>query len=69
VNSIELPLGYPRKPTLDEMGPAIESIPFGRDKPEDEKPSSAAPACAAGQREQKEKTLKVFLDRLNRRRR
>jgi len=28
----------PRKPTLDEMGPGIESIPFDRDKPEGERP-------------------------------
>lgn len=28
----------PRKPTLDEMGPSIESIPFGHDKPEGERP-------------------------------
>jgi excinuclease ABC subunit B len=29
----------PRKPTLDEMGPGVESIPFGHDKPEGERPS------------------------------
>ncbi|MFZ0457989.1 MAG: helicase-related protein, partial [Rhodoplanes sp.] len=28
----------PRKPTLDEMGPGVESIPFDRDKPEGERP-------------------------------
>jgi excinuclease ABC subunit B len=28
----------PRKPTLDEMGPGIEAIPFGRDKSEGERP-------------------------------
>jgi excinuclease ABC subunit B len=30
--------GKARKPTLDEMGPGIESIPFGRDKSEGERP-------------------------------
>ncbi len=31
-------VGGPRKPTLDEMGPGVEAIPFGRDKPEGERP-------------------------------
>jgi excinuclease ABC subunit B len=30
--------GKARKPTLDEMGPGVETVPFGRDKPEGERP-------------------------------
>jgi excinuclease ABC subunit B len=35
--------GKPRKPTLDEMGPGVEALPYGRKTPEGERPQGARP--------------------------
>jgi excinuclease ABC subunit B len=34
----------PRKPTLDEMGPGVESIPYGKDKPTGDRPAGEKPS-------------------------
>ncbi len=34
----------PRKPTLDEMGPGVEAIPYGRDEPASDRPAGGKPS-------------------------
>ena len=38
----------PRKPTLDEMGPGVDSIPAGRDKPSGPRSSLGRPGMRGG---------------------